>query len=211
VDITPGDLDWFEDFAAVTHNAHLASRVAPGPRQGRAPVEQHQGQVFDYRSQRDAATRSWIARAAQARRHGNELMDAFELGYSGLTLFFTFGHSLPCVQSEHGKIPLAQASYGLLAPFVLPIVGNRAAYEERVRLAFRLWVDYDWRRVGFDPHAREKNYFTPERWAASVARARVVTDEYVWIYGEQVRWWGPEAERRPVPEAYRAALIAARR
>jgi len=250
VNVTPGDVDWFDDFAPVTRNARTAARIA---RRGHVrgvllDVEQYQGQVFDYRRQRDAATRSWLAYAAQARRRGHEVMDAFESGYPGLTLFLTFGHSLPFVQSKHGQLPLAETPYGLLVPFldgfldgasgstrivdgyelsygfthephfdearalvkegVLPIVGNRDAYRRHVQLAFGLWMDYDWRRAGWDPHAPEQNHFTPERWAASVARARQVTDEYVWIYGEQVRWWGPEADLRRVPEAYRAALIA---
>jgi hypothetical protein len=214
-------------------------------------VEQYEGQVFDYRRQRDAGRRSWLRYAAQARRRGREVMDAFESGYPGLTVFLTFGHSLPFVQSKHGAVPLAETPYGLLAPFldgmldgasgstrivdgyelsygfthephfdearalvkhgVLPIVGNPDAYRKHVRLAFGLWMDYDWRHAGWDPEAPEKNHFTPERWAASVARARAVTDEYVWIYGEQVRWWGPEAGTRPVPEAYRAALTTAPR
>jgi hypothetical protein len=173
-------------------------------------------------------------------------MEGFEAGYPGLTVFLSFGHSLPWVQSKHGAIPLAEVSYGLLAPFldglldgargstrlvdgyeisygfthpphfdearvlvkegVLPIVGNPRAYRQRVDLAFGLWMDYDWRHVGWHPEAPDRNYFTPERWAGSVARARAMSDEYVWIYGEQVRWWGPKAASNPVPEAYRAAL-----
>jgi hypothetical protein len=248
VNVTPGDLDWFDDFGPVLRNARLAAALA---RHGHArgvllDVEQYEGQVFDYRKQRDAPRRSFLAYAAQARRRGREVVDAFEAGYPGLTLFLTFGHSLPYVQTEHGQVPLAGVSYGLLAPFldgvldgasgttrvvdgyelsygfthephfdaaralveagVLPIVGNRAAYRARVRLAFGLWMDYDWRRVGFDAGTPDKNHFSPERWAASVARARALTDEYVWIYAETVRWWGEEAADRPVPAAYRAAL-----
>jgi hypothetical protein len=248
VNVTPGDLDWFDDFTPVLANARTAARIA---RRGRVrgvlfDVEQYQGQLFDYRRQRHAASQPWENYAIRARHRGREVMEAFQAGYPGLTLFLTFGHSLPFVQSKHGQVPLAEVSYGLLAPFldgvldgargstrivdgyelsygfthaphfdqartlvkegVLPIVGNPEAYRQRVDLAFGLWMDYDWRRVGWHPKDPEKNHFSPERWAASVTRAREITDQYVWIYGEQVRWWGPEAQTRPVPEAYREAL-----
>jgi hypothetical protein len=248
VNVTPGDLDWFDDFTPVLANARLAARIArSGHTRGvLLDVEQYQGQVFDYRRQRHAASQPWESYAIRARHRGREMMEAFQAGYPGLTLFLSFGHSLPWVQSKHGQIPLADVSYGLLAPFldgmldaargstrivdgyelsygfthgphfdeartlvkegVLPIVGNSEAYRQRVQLAFGLWMDYDWRHAGWDAAAPEKNYFTPERWAASVTRAREVSDEYVWIYTEQVRWWGPESASHPVPEAYRAAL-----
>jgi hypothetical protein len=248
VNVTPGDLDWFEDFAPVLGNARLAARIA---RRGHVrglllDVEQYQGAVFDYRRQRHAASQSFESYAIRARVRGRELMQAFQEGYPGLTLFSTFGPSLPFVQTKHGETPLADASYGLLAPFfdglldgargstrivdgyelsygftyaphfdearalvkqdVLAIVGNREAYRRRVDLAFGLWMDYDWRHLGWHPEAPEANYFSPERWAASVERAREMTDEYVWVYTESPRWWGPEAASRPVPAAYRAGL-----
>jgi hypothetical protein len=245
VNVTPADLDWFDDFAPVVANARLAARIA---RRGHVrglllDVEQYQGQLFDYRRQRYAKSQPWENYAIRTRRRGREVMEAFQAGYPGLTLFLSFGHSLPFVQSQHGRLPLADVSYGLLAPFidglldgargstrivdgyeisygfthlphfdeartlvkegVLPVVGNPEAYRRRVDLAFGLWMDYDWRHLGFDPESPEKNHFSPERWAASLARAREVSDEYVWIYTEEVRWWGPEAARHPVPKAYR--------
>jgi hypothetical protein len=252
VNVTPGDVGWFQDFSPIVANARLAAEVA---RAGRArgillDTEQYQGKPFEFRAQPLASAYGWEAYAAQARLRGREVMSALQRGYPGLTVFLTFGHSLPWVLSDHGRRPLSDAPYGLLAPFldglleaasgharvvdafelsygyrepaqfaearrlvrqdVPAIVGVPDAYRRRLRLAFGLWLDYDWRHAGFDPRAPEKNYFTPDRWAASVARARALTDEYVWIYGEQVRWWGPEAESRPVPEAYRSALAAAR-
>jgi hypothetical protein len=248
VNVTPGDLDWFDDMGPVVANAQLAARIAwRGHVRGiLLDVEQYQGQVFDYRRQRYAASQSFESYAIRARLQGREVMEAFQSGYPGLTLFLSFGPSLPFVETRHGRDSLADVSYGLLCPFVdglldgargstrivdgyelsygfthpphfdeartlvkqdvLAVVGNRAAYEERVDLAFGLWMDYDWRHVGWSATAPEKNYFSPERWAASVARARALSDEYVWIYTEGVRWWGPEAASHPVPEAYRAAL-----
>jgi hypothetical protein len=120
VNVTPGDLDWFDDFSAIRTNARLAGEMA---RTGRSrgvvlDVEQYQGQLFDYRSQKLAPSRPWDAYAAQARIRGREVMSALQEGYPGLTVFLSFGHSLPWVLSEHGRRPLSDISYGLLAPFL---------------------------------------------------------------------------------------------
>src|SRR5206468_670685 len=81
--VTPADLDWFDDFGAVIQNAQLAASVA---RRGRSKgiafdPEQYAGNLFTYPKQRDAATRTWGEYAAQARRRGREVMAAFQRGY----------------------------------------------------------------------------------------------------------------------------------
>jgi hypothetical protein len=117
---TPADLDWFDDHSALLGNARLAAGIA---REGRSAgilldVEEYEAKLFTYRRQRSAATKSWDEYATQVRQRGRQIMDAFQDGYPGLTLFLTFGHSLPRVRSENGKKPLADSDYGLLAPFL---------------------------------------------------------------------------------------------
>lgn len=129
---TPADIDWFDDYSAVVHNARLAARLA---REGRVKgilfdIEQYNGQLFDYRQQRDRATKPWDEYAAQARRRGREVMEAFQAEYPDITIFLTFGYCLPWVQTEGGKRLLAEASYGLLAPF---LDGMVEASKETVR------------------------------------------------------------------------------
>ena len=176
----------------------------------------------------------------QARLRGRDLMRAFQQGAPDLTVFLTFGHSLPRVLSEHGRKPLSETSYGLLAPFldglleaarggtrvvdgyelsygfqhagqfadarrlvaegVLPIVGARDAYRERLELAFGLWIDYDWRHRGWSPSEVSHNYFTPESFEAALVAALNESDEYVWVYGET-----PRGERR-TPERWSGGL-----
>jgi hypothetical protein len=119
--IQPGDVDWFDDFDAVTHNARQAGRIA---RAGRArgilfDVEQYDRPVFEYRRLRDAAHRSWDEYAAQARRRGREVMAAFQDGFGDrLVVLLTFGISLPYgeARGDVGKLP--DARYGLLKPFI---------------------------------------------------------------------------------------------
>jgi hypothetical protein len=117
---TPGRLDWFDDHAAVVQNAKLAAQLA---RAGHCPgilfdIEQYEGPLFEYHKQRDAGTKSWELYAAQARRRGFEVMQAFQEGYPNLVLFLTFGYSLPWHETSGGKKPLADCRYGLLAPFL---------------------------------------------------------------------------------------------
>ena len=71
---SPGDLDWFDDHAAVLANARLAAKVA---REGKCAgilcdVEEYQGGLFTYPKQRDAKTKSWDEYASQARRRGRK-------------------------------------------------------------------------------------------------------------------------------------------
>src|SRR6185503_15179576 len=129
----PADLDWFDDFSAVLNNARLAARLA---KQGGCPgllfdIEQYNTPLFRYRSQRDVTTKSWDAYAAQVRLRGRQVMEAFQEGYSGLVVFLTFGYGLPWVQTASGAKPLADADYGLLAPF---LDGMIAAAEGKTRV-----------------------------------------------------------------------------
>jgi hypothetical protein len=250
---TPADLDWFGDFSAILQNARLAARVA---REGKCKgilfdIEQYNAPLFEYRRQRDAKAKSWEAYAAQVRRRGREVMQAFQQGFPGLTVFLTFGYSLPWAQSEGGKKPLAECSYGLLAPFMdglvegakgrtrlvdghelsygyrdmarfaaayqtmkeglLPIVADAKKYHRVASFGFGIWMDYDWRRRGWDVEDVTKNFYTPEALEASVRRALEVADEYVWVYTETPRWWSAEGRPAKLPAAYDAALRRARR
>jgi hypothetical protein len=248
----PADLDWFDDHSAIVNNARLAAKVA---REGRCvgilfDVEEYQGKLFTYPKQRDAKTRTWDEYAAQARRRGREVMEAFQEGFPDLTIFLTFGHSLPRTESEEGKKPLAACDYGLLAAFldgmleaargdarlidgfelsygykketqfaegyrlmtegVLPIVADSEKYQRFVSPGFGLWLDYDWRKLGWYEDDPSKNYFTPEGFEESLRRALARSDAYVWIYTETPRWWTEQGMRIKLPHAYEAAIQRAR-
>jgi hypothetical protein len=248
VNVTPGNVDWFEDFSAILSNVRLAAELA---RAGRTrgvllDVEQYEGRLFDFGAQPHSSAHGWDAYAAQARLRGREVMTALQDGHPGLTVFLTFGHSLPFVLSDGGRRPLSETSYGLLAPFldglveaahgstqvidgyelsygfrepsqfaearrlvrerVMPIVSPREAYRKRLRLAFGLWLDYDWRRQGWSATDPERNYFTPAGFETAVRAALRESDEYVWVYGETPRWWDPATPAARVPEAYVAAM-----
>jgi hypothetical protein len=116
----PGDVDWFDDFSAVLANAKLAAKIA---KEGNCrgilfDIEQYNSPLFDYRKQRDAKSKSWDQYAAQVRARGREVIKAFQDGYPGLTVFLTFGYSLPHAQSAGKPAKLPDCSYGLLAPLL---------------------------------------------------------------------------------------------
>lgn len=249
---TPGRLDWFDDYGAVIQNATPAAQLA---REGHCPgilfdIEQHEGPLFEYHKQRDGETKSWELYAAQARRRGFEVMSAFQQGYPNLTIFLTFGYSLPWHETSKGKKALADCRYGLLAPFLdgmvsaarghtrlidgfelsygyktaaqfasarrevtqelLPIVHDANKYREVFTVAYGLWLDHDWRKVGWNSDRPEANYFSPETLASTVHAALQVADEYVWIYSETPRWWSAEGQPVKLPAEYGSALLRAK-
>ena len=118
--VTPANLDWFDDHRAVVANARLAGLIA---RLARCDgilldTEQYEGQPFDYSKQRDAASRSWLEYALQARRRGKEVMAAIQEGFPDLTVMLTFGPSLLCIHAPDVFVPREVHRYGLLVPFV---------------------------------------------------------------------------------------------
>lgn len=152
--VTPGDVDWFDDFGAILHNAEVAARLARlGHCEGLLfDIEQYHHPLFSYPKQRDAATKSWEVYAAQVRRRGAEVMEAFQRGFPNLRVFLTFGYCLPWYETRRGK-SLEEVSYGLLAPFLDGMVdacagdtrlvdGHEASYgyrePERFDAAYRL-------------------------------------------------------------------------
>lgn len=52
----------------------------------------------------------------------------------------------------------------------------------------------------------EKNHFTPDEFEAAVRAALQRSDEYVWVYTEQPRWWTNEKLPAAYVEAVEQAL-----
>jgi len=120
LNVTPGDVDWFEDFSPVLANARLASRLARETRLAGIllDTEAYDRPLFAYRRQRHADRRSWDEYAAQARLRGRELMRAFEGSSPEITVLLTFAYELPLAEMRRGRQPLSECRNGLLAPFL---------------------------------------------------------------------------------------------
>ena len=116
----PGDVDWFDDYSAIIANAKLAAGFA---REGKCAgilfdIEQYKHPLFEYSKQRDRDAKSWDLYAAQARLRGRQVMEAFEDGFPGVTVFLTYGYTLPLKQTGGDPRKLPHVTYGLLAPFL---------------------------------------------------------------------------------------------
>ena len=131
VNVTPGDVDWFEDFEPVLANLRLASQVAragDGVRGIVLDTEAYEAPVFWYGKQRLSGTRTFTAYAAQARRRGREVMAALRSSYPDLVLLVTFGHTLAAWESRYrGGAPLPSLQYGLLPAFMDGLVDGAEA------------------------------------------------------------------------------------
>ncbi len=91
------------------------------------------------------------------------------------------------------------------------LAADRAAYHRTVSAGFGLWLDYDWRKKGWDLGDPEKNYFSPARFETSLRAAIEQSDEFVWIYTEKPRWWSGSGKTVDLPSAYVETVRRVRR
>ena len=251
VNVTPGEMDWFEDHSAVMANLELAARLA---RTGGGPgilldVEMYRGALWDYREQVKRHPRTWAAMCTQVRKRGAEAMRSLERGYPGLTVFTTWAYSLSLDETVGNRVPLERTRHALLpafldgmlsaaSPRVVLVEGHEGSYPYRAHeqfkakadsvrhnvprltrdparyarhlsLAFGLWLDHDWRHLGWDTLDVARNHFSPAAFGTSVRSALEYSDRYVWIYSETPRWWTPMGTPTALPTAYDSTLRAA--
>ena len=126
-------------------------------------------------------------------RGKTRIVDGFELSYG------------------YRELAKFDEGYRQMKEGVLPIVADPAKYRQFVSAGFGLWMDYDWRKEGWDEGNPSRNYFTPETFEASLRHAINRSDEYVWIYTETPRWWTEGGGRVKLPDAYDGAIRRARK
>lgn len=136
--VTPGDVDWFDSFDAVLNNMRVVAWVAKqgGVKGIKFDVEDYEKPLWDYHRQRDAKTKSFNEYAAQVRKRGAEVMNAFQEEYPDVIIMLSFGHSVnykygypggynlenpgpngwPMWSNDPNKLQFF--SYGLLSPFI---------------------------------------------------------------------------------------------
>jgi hypothetical protein len=212
INVTPGDVDWFDDFEPVLQNARLAAGLARdgGSRGVLLDTETYQTPLFAYPSRPRARERSFEEYAAQARRRGRELMEALEAGYPGLTVFLTFGYSAPFHLMRRDGTGLAEGGYGLLAPFVDGLVDGVG----RGRIVEGYELSYGYR----DPERFGDAYRTLESGLLEIVadpdRYRRVTSFGfgIWMdYDQRNAGWYPTDVGRNyfTPEVFEASVRAA--
>jgi hypothetical protein len=213
VNVTPGDLDWFEDHSALMANLELAARLA---REGGCPgilfdTEPYGGAVWDYRTQARYRRHTWDELSEQARRRGEQAIQALERGYPGLTILMTYAWSMPLEESVGYRRKLSETQYGLLIPFLNGMLG---AASEGV--------------VFVDGHEQSYPYRERQRFAAkadtmrnAVQRVTKHPEKYgqqlsvgfgIWLdYDSPNRGWDPDDPSRNyfTPEALGVSVRAA--
>ena len=117
--VTPGNVDWFDDFSAILHNARLWAAVAQetGMKGWAFDVEDYKGTVFSYKKMKYAKEKSFDEYAQQARRRGREFMEAVEQGNPEIVLLLMLAHSYVYRDIQAGR-PLTEIQYGLLPAFL---------------------------------------------------------------------------------------------
>lgn len=79
-------------------------------------------------------------------------------------------------------------------------------YRQHIRAGFGIMMDYNWRKIPWDVNDVLRNYFSPTEFEDSVRAALSTSDQYIWIYTEQPRWW----TNQRLPKDYIEALVKAR-
>ena len=118
VNVTPGNVDWFDDqaWAVVVQNFTVAAQIAKqgGCKGFMFDVEQYNDQLFHYEKQKHRTSKSFAEYQAKVRQRGQEWMKAVNGQYPDITILLTFGYSITGGQPKDR----AGAAYGLLADFL---------------------------------------------------------------------------------------------
>ncbi len=119
VQVVPGDVDWFDDWSPIHHNAGLVARAArEGGLKGiMLDIEQYQFHVFQYTVQPQRERRSFEAYAEQARRRGREFIAAINAAFPDPVVFLTRAYTIADREIQAWE-DLPQASYALLPAFL---------------------------------------------------------------------------------------------
>jgi hypothetical protein len=115
-DVTPGNVDWFDPFDAVLHNASMAARIAHagGARGILFDVEPYSFNLWNYSKAKHAKDKSFDEYQAQVRARGRELMTRFQNEFPDIKIFLTFGFTLSHMEIADNPKGLPAIDYGLL-------------------------------------------------------------------------------------------------
>ena len=64
------------------------------------------------------------------------------------------------------------------------MVEDPEKYGKVFSLGFGIWLDHDWRKVGWNTIDLHRNHFSPDEFGQGLSGAPRTTDRYVWIYSE---------------------------
>ena len=102
-----------------------------------------------------------------------------------------------------------QLAYRTITEKALAWTKTPQRYRRFMQAGFGIWLDNS-QQAGWNVDDFSKNYFTPAEFEAALRPALQTSDEYVWIYSEQPRWWSKEKTSVKLPQAYVDAFRRAR-
>ncbi len=86
------------------------------------------------------------------------------------------------------------------------IVENPAAYSRLFTISHGIWMDYNWRQLGWNMKTPSRNPRNPALMEILTRQALLEADEYVWIYSETPQWWTAKGKPEKLPKEYDVAL-----
>jgi len=121
-------------------------------------------------------------------------------------------HIIDGYESSYGYKDTARfaTAYQMMSSGLLPIVADSDKYHRYFSIGFGVWMDNKARRAAWDQRDFAKNFYTPDAFEKTVRAALDRTDEYVWIYTEQPKWWTAQGIPDKLPAEYERALRRAR-
>ncbi len=100
-----------------------------------------------------------------------------------------------------------EIGYKMMSEDVFPIIqADHEKYKSIFSFGFGIWMDCDWRKIGWHTDDFSKNFYTPAEFEKTVSTAIKTADEYVWIYTETPRWWTDSGKPDKLPQEYFDAL-----
>jgi hypothetical protein len=105
------------------------------------------------------------------------------------------------------KMEQFQKAYDSIKVKLAALAADPEKYGQRFQAGFGIWMDCNWSKVGWHTDELPRNFFTPAEFENSVRFGLERTDEYVWIYTEQPRWWTNEKLPKEYVEALRKAAL----
>ena len=123
--VTPGDVDWFDDWGPILNNIKIVATIAKegGLKGIFLDVETYQFPLFSYPDQKYSSSRSFEDYRKQAKLRGKQLIEAINSIYPNITIFLTYGYTLPYYHTQNGW-SLSASPHGLLPAFLDGILGN---------------------------------------------------------------------------------------
>ncbi len=222
VNVTPGNVDWFDDEAwnSVLHNFQVAARVAKaGNCKGFVfDLETYETKTFNLKvsvAMHDALAEE---HRGKVRQRGRELIGAVSKEFPDIVILFPWAYRL----AEYVNYPLApdfldgmleaspktvrlvdigevsyafkkagefKKAYKIAKQDAAKISAFPDRYKAKIEAGFGIWIDNEWQQFGWRMDEMSKNYFSPREFMNSVAYALQASDEYVWIYSNNLNWW----------------------